>query len=184
MRPLWERIAARRAPPVACATAAIVLLALAGCDSSSSDPASDRPDPLRSDNALLIRDWLLALENGDYRHAADFFAPNALIDQGSGPHRLTTRELAIGFNELLPCRADLVGLRDGPHARQVFATFRLRAGPGGECAGLVRVRYTIENGRFTEWIQRPESGPDSAPAQSASAPRAGYRGAIAPRAPA
>lgn len=160
---------------------AVVLLALSGCDSSSDSPP-ERPDPLHSDNGRLIRDWLMALERNDFEHAADYFAPGALIDQGDGPHRLKTRELAVGFNALLPCRADLIRLSGG--GARVLATFRLRAGPGGGCTGLVKVRYTIRKGKFTEWIQRPDSGPDSDPAQSASAPRGGYRGAAAPRAPA
>lgn len=181
MRPLTDRIAARRAPPVACATA-VVLLALTGCDSSSSDsPPPDRPDPLRSYNGRVIRGWLLALERNDFQQAADYFAPGAVIDQGQGPHRLTTRKLAVNFNALLPCRADLIRLRGGGHAEHVLATFRLRTGPGGECSGLVRVRYTIRKGKFTEWIQRPGSGPESAPARCAAAQPGGCRGAAAPR---
>ena len=182
MRPLAEGIAGRRARPGACATAVVVvsLAALAGCN-SSSEPVPDKPDPLRSYNGRVIRGWLLALERDDFQQAADYFAPGALIDQGR-PYRLKTRELAVNFNALLPCRADLIRLRGG--GSHVLATFRLRTGPGGDCTGLVRVRYTIREGRFTEWIQRPGSGPESAPARSASAPRGGYRGAAAPRAPA
>ena len=158
---------------------AVVLLALSGCDSSSDSPP-ERPDPLHSDNGRVIRDWLMALERNDFEHAADYFAPGALIDQGDGPHRLKTRELAVGFNSLLPCRADLIGLRGG--GARVRATFRLRAGPGGDCSGLVTVRYTIRNGKFTEWIQR-DSGPGSAPPQSSAALPGGCPGAAAPRAP-
>jgi hypothetical protein len=148
----------------------LALIALAGCSSDE-----EKPDPLQSYNGRLIRDWLRAVETRDFQHAADFFALGAVIDQGRGPYRLKTRELAVGFNALLPCRADLIGLRGGGRARRVVATFRLRRGPGGDCTGLVTVRYTIENGKFTEWIQRPDSGPDSAPAQSASAPPGAYR---------
>ncbi|HEY7453056.1 MAG TPA: hypothetical protein VH683_00735 [Thermoleophilaceae bacterium] len=168
MRPLTARIAARRAPPAACATA-VVLLALAGCDSASSDPPpQERPDPLHSYNGRVIRGWLLALERDDFQQAANYFAPGALIDQGQGAHRLTTRELAVNFNSLLPCRADLIRLRGGGHARHVLATFRLRAGPGGDCTGLVRVRYTIVKGKFTEWIQGPDSDSDQpAPSEPA-----------------
>jgi hypothetical protein len=132
---------------------ALLALALAGC---SSDEEKTKPDPLHSYNGRVIRGWLLALERGDFQQAADYFAKDALIDQGRRPYRLRTRDLAINFNALLPCRADLIRLRGGGHARHVLATFRLRAGPGGDCTGLVRVRYTIENGKFTEWIQDPD----------------------------
>ena len=37
--------------------------------------------------------------------------------------------------------------------KQVLATFRLATGPGGPCRGRVEVRYTIVDGKFTEWRQ-------------------------------
>jgi hypothetical protein len=144
---------------------ALLALALAGC---SSDEEKTKPDPLHSYNGRVIRGWLLALERGDFQQAADYFAKDALIDQGRRPYRLRTRDLAINFNALLPCRADLIRLRGGGHARHVLATFRLRAGPGGDCTGLVRVRYTIVKGKFTEWIQGPDSDSDQpAPSEPA-----------------
>jgi hypothetical protein len=135
-----------------------VLLALAGCNSSSDEPdRTVKPDPLHTYNGRVIRGWLLSLERQDYTQAAYYFAPNALIDQGH-PYRLRNRSEAFAFNASLPCRADLVGLKGGGHAHHVLATFRLRKGPGGRCTGLVRVRYTIRKGKFTEWrqLQEPE----------------------------
>ena len=35
----------------------------------------------------------------------------------------------------------------------MLATFRLAPGPGGPCRGRVQVRYTIVDGKFTEWRQ-------------------------------
>jgi hypothetical protein len=129
----------------------VVLLALAGCDSSSPD----KPDPLHSYDGRVIRGWLLSLERQDYEQAAYYFAPNALIDQGR-PYRLRTKSDAFTFNASLPCRADLVDLKgSGAH---VLATFKLREGPGGDCSGRVRVRYTIRKGKFTEWRQLEEPG--------------------------
>jgi hypothetical protein len=139
----------------------VVLLALAGCSSPESGSAPEaKPDPLHSYNGRVIRGWLLSLERQDYAQAAYYFAPNALIDQGH-PYRLKTRSEALQFNASLPCRADLIGMRGGGHAHHVLATFRLRRGPGGKCSGLTRVRYTIENGKFTAWRQLPDSaGPE------------------------
>ena len=134
-----------------CVTA--VLLALAGCNSSSDEP--DKPDPLHTYNGRVIRGWLLSLERQDYTQAAYYFAPNALIDQGH-PYRLRSKSDAFAFNASLPCRADLIRLKGGGHAHHVLATFRLREGPGGPCSGLVRVRYTIRAGKFTEWRQLAE----------------------------
>ena len=139
---------------------AVVLLALTGCNTSSS---SDKPDPLHSYDGRVIRGWLLALERQDYEQAAYYFAPNALIDQGR-PYRLRTKADAFAFNASLPCRADLVRLRGG--GAHVLATFRLREGPGGTCSGLERVRYTIREGKFTEWRQLLDQG-DDAPASPA-----------------
>jgi hypothetical protein len=134
---------------------AVVLLALVGCESSQPD----KPDPLHSYDGRVIRGWLLSLERQDYEQAAYYFAPNALIDQGH-PYRLKTKSDALAFNAGLPCRADLIRLKGG--GVHVLATFRLRAGPGGPCSGLVKVRYTIRKGKFTEWRQLEE--PEGAPA--------------------
>jgi hypothetical protein len=136
VRPPWLRVVV------------LALAVLAGCDSSS-----DRPDPLHSYDGRVIRGWLLSLERQDYEQAAYYFAPGALIDQGH-PYRLKTKAEAFAFNASLPCRADLIRLRGG--GAHVLATFRLREGPGGPCSGLVKVRYTIRKGKFTEWRQLPE----------------------------
>ena len=159
----------------------LALAVLAGCDSESPDRVHVKPDPLHSYNGRVIRGWLLSLERYDYEQAAYYFAPGALIDQGR-PYRLRTPEQAIGFNASLPCRADLVRLRGG--GAHVLATFRIRAGPGGGCSGLVKVRYTIRKGKFTEWRQLPNVRRAPGPPQSAAARPDGCLGAVAPRAPA
>ena len=139
----------------------LAVLALAGCNSSSSDEPDRQADPLHTYNGRVIRGWLLSLERQDYEQAAYYFAPNALIDQGH-PYRLKTKSEAFSFNAGLPCRADLIRMQGGGHAHHVLATFRLREGPGGPCSGLTKVRYTIEKGKFTEWRQLPDSpgGPE------------------------
>lgn len=137
--------------------AALALLALAllsGCDEEQSPQPAPRPQSedkgLRSPEGRMIRDWLLAVKRGDYGHAATFFAPGAIIDQGR-PFRLPNAAAARIFNAGLPCHADLVGLED--EGAKVLATFRLSPGPGGPCRGRVQVRYTIVAGRFKEWRQ-------------------------------
>src|SRR4051794_1736950 len=138
----------------------VVVLTIAGCNSDTAQPTSAKPDPLHTYNGRVIRGWLLSLERQDYTQAAYYFAPHALIDQGH-PYRLKNQSEAFAFNASLPCRADLVDMKGGGHAHHVLATFRLRRGPGGKCSGLTRVRYTIRQGKFTEWRQLPEpSGPE------------------------
>jgi hypothetical protein len=126
--------------------AAIALLAaaaaLAGCH---SQPAPHVESPA----SRLIRDWLMALDHGDYGHAARFFAPGAVIYEGR-PFRLDKPGERRFFNATLPCRANLLGVKHERRGR-VVATFRLKAGPGGACGGLSRIRYRIERGRFTEY---------------------------------
>jgi hypothetical protein len=138
--------------PLCVAALLLALIVPAGCDSSSAE----RPDPLHTYDGRVIRGWLLALDRFDYDQAAYYFAPNALIDQGH-PFRLRTKSQAAAFNASLPCRADLIRLKGAGHAHHVLATFRLREGPGGPCSGLVRVRYTIRDGKFTEWRQLPNA---------------------------
>jgi hypothetical protein len=134
---------------------ALVVVALAGCE-GESEPEPLRP-PVQRGAAYeerVIRGWLLALQRDDYDGAAYYFAPGALIDQGD-PYRLRGRTGARIFNASLPCRADLAGVEDEPGPR-MLASFRLRRGPGGPCSGIVKVRFTIRKGKFTEWRQQPQ----------------------------
>ena len=150
----------------------IVLLALvaalAGCDSDSgpgsggeggepATPQAERPEAprrqgVRSPEGLVIRDWLQALERSDYPRAAMFFVPGALVDQGV-PFRLRSDSAARAFNASLPCRADLAALKS--EGSKVLASFRLRAGPGGPCRGIVKVRFSFRGQRFAEFRQLP-----------------------------
>jgi hypothetical protein len=157
--------------------AVLLLTLLAGCDSSESPP--DEPTGIRSYEGRVIRGWLLALDRQDYTQAAYYFAPNALIDQGR-PFRLRTPAAAVEFNALLPCRADLTRLKD--EGEKVLATFTLREGPGGPCTGIVRVRYTIREGKFTEWRQLPDARPLPAPPRSSASLPGDCRVAAEPRA--
>jgi hypothetical protein len=165
--------------PARLAALLLALIAPAACDSSSDEPQrSARPDPLHSYEGRVIRGWLLSLERQDYDQAASYFAPGAIIDQGR-PYRLRSQAEARNFNALLPCRADLVRLKD--EGARVLATFALREGPGGECSGFVRVRYTIRMGKFTEWRQLPEASPEPDRPRSVAALPGAYRAAAGPR---
>ena len=81
-----------------------------------------------------------------------FFGPGALVDQ-CVPFRLRSDAAARAFNASLPCRADLVALRD--EGEEVLASFRLRTGPGGPCRGMVKVRFSFRGQRFAQFRQLP-----------------------------
>ena len=159
----------RRLERTAAGLGAVVLvaIALAGCD-TSSDEAEPLPPPKQSGAAYekrVIRGWLFALQRDDYDGAAYYFAPHALIDQGH-PYHLGRQFDARSFNASLPCRADLAGVEDEPGAK-MLASFRLRRGPGGPCSGIVKVRFTIREGKFTEWRQLPaEPEPPAGPGEA------------------
>jgi putative membrane protein len=158
----------RRLERTAAGLGAVLLVAamLAGCDLSSDEP--ERVDPLpppkqrgAAYEERVIRGWLLALQRDDYDGAAYYFGAHALIDQGR-PYRLDGESDARAFNASLPCRADLADVEDEPGPK-MLASFRLREGPGGPCSGIVKVRFTIRKGKFTEWRQLPQEEPESSP---------------------
>jgi hypothetical protein len=124
-----------------------------GCDSDEGEAG-----PRRSPGFVekrVVREWITALNGGDVNKAARYFAKGAIVDQGR-PIRLPTAAAARFFNASLPCRADLVEVKDEPGPK-ALASFRLRAGPGGPCEGTAQVRVTVEHGRFTVWRQLPET---------------------------
>jgi hypothetical protein len=136
--------------------AAIALVAAA----AASGGCGSHPAPhVESPATRLIRDWLMALDHGDYGHAATFFAPGALVHEGR-TFRLDKPGERRFFNATLPCRADLLGVTPGRQGR-VVATFRLKTGPGGACEGLSRISYRIERGRFTEYRLLGPPGPQA-----------------------
>ena len=140
-------------------TALLLLAGIAlvgGCDDHEDDRSSLPPPKQRGAayEERVIRGWLLALGRDDYEQAAYYFAPHALIDQGD-PFRLNGVSEARAFNASLPCRADLVGVKDEPGAPP-RATFSLGAGAGGVISGRGKVRLTVVNGKFTKWVQFPE----------------------------
>jgi hypothetical protein len=147
------------------AIVALLLLAVSACDEDEESQPDPPPPPVQRGaeyEKRVIRGWLLALSRDDYVGAADFFAVGAIIDQGD-PFRLPSPAAARIFNASLPCRADLAGVEDEPGPKSL-ASFRLREGPGGPCSGIVKVRFTIREGKFTEWRQLPEEPEPTGPA--------------------
>ncbi|MGI8441308.1 MAG: nuclear transport factor 2 family protein [Thermoleophilaceae bacterium] len=125
---------------------AVLLGTLAGCG------AEERTE----DPEAAIRGWSRAVNAGDYERAGAFFAPDAVVEQAEET-RLRTPADAARFSASLPCRADVT--RVVPEERASVATFRLREGRGGPCRGDAKVRFTVRDGKMTEWRQLPEAPP-------------------------
>ncbi len=106
--------------------------------------------------AEAIRAWSTALNDEDYEKAASYFAEGAIVEQ-TEEVRLTDRDAAVAFNRSLPCKADVTDIED--EGDTILAAFRLRRGPGGGCEGGARVRFSFEDGKFSEWRQLAEPPP-------------------------
>jgi hypothetical protein len=146
---------------------AALALVLAGCgDDAGIDEqrrqgdaaAADRrggPAPGQGEHERVIRGWNQAVNLGRYDRAADFFAPDAVVEQ-LVEITLDTRADAIAFNRSLPCRADVTDV-EREDADSTIAAFSLREGRTGECeeGGSARVRFVIRDGEIEEWRQLP-----------------------------
>ena len=115
----------------------VALALMAGCDDDASEPAP-APEPqveqgLRSPEGVMIRDWLMAVQRGDYAQAASFFVRGAIIDQGR-PFRLRDAAAARLFNAGLPCYAVLLELASarGLELTERRAARAVASGRGGE----------------------------------------------------
>jgi hypothetical protein len=143
---------------VAGLAAALAVVVLAGCDDTKkSKPGPPKPDYALADEAV-VRLWTKALYDGHYRRAASFFAPRAIVQQGT-TRVLKTRAEAIAFNRSLTCRAT-VGSIHHEKNRVLLVRFNLGPGPGGGCSegGTARVRFFIRGGLIETWHQLPEPG--------------------------
>jgi limonene-1,2-epoxide hydrolase len=104
----------------------------AGCGGSSPSAES------------VVRAWSQALNMDDNRGAANLFAPNAEIVQGTRVLRLRTHADAVAWNSALPCSGEIVAIRS--HGQTATATFRLGDrqhsrcdGPGQRATAIFRV---------------------------------------------
>lgn len=140
--------------------AALLLMTLLGVGCNSEEEPTPVSSPASAEERV-VREWITALNRGDYEAAARYFAKGAIVDQGR-PIKLPNAAAARFFNASLPCRAQLVGVEDEPGPR-ALASFTLSEGPGGPCEGRARVRVTIKGGLFTEWRQLPQGPEPSGP---------------------
>ena len=127
---------------------ALILLASCGGGDSSDDEHAQLG---------VIEGWVEALAGGDVGAAAGYFAVPSVVENGTPPLTLRSREDVQAFNRSLPCGATLV--KALPRGRLIVATFRLRERPGGDCGDgvglLARTAFLIRDGKIAEWRRLP-----------------------------
>jgi hypothetical protein len=149
---------------VIAAVAALGVLALAGCGSSSDqDSVTGDAD---ADAVQVIRSWADELRAGDVTAASERFALPSVVQNGTPPLRLTNRRQVEIFNQSLPCGAKLTeAISSGKYT---IATFELTERPGpGSCDGGVgdtaKTAFVIHDDHITEWRRVVDQGAPTEP---------------------
>jgi limonene-1,2-epoxide hydrolase len=135
----------------------------AGCGgSSSSDKSNTVAGNANADAVQVIRSWADELRSGDISAASDRFSIPTVVQNGTAPLTLTTRQAIEVFNQSLPCGARLTAATDA--GRYTVATFVLTERPGpGRCGSGVgdaaKTAFVIHNGHIVEWRRVVDSEP-------------------------
>jgi hypothetical protein len=141
--------------------AALGLIALSGCGSSGDHGTTTIPGGADSGDVQVIKRWADELRGGDIIAASERFAIPSIIQNGTGPFRLTSRRGVEAFNRSLPCGARLTAATAS--GRYTIATFELTERPGeGECGKGVgeqaKTAFVIQNGLITQWLRVVDQG--------------------------
>ena len=121
---------------------ALLAVALAGPASAAASPSQ------------VVRAWSRALNANDNEHAARLFAPNARVIQPGVDVRLRTHEIAVAFNDALPCAGRIVAI--SVHGERATATFVLGRRPKHVCDGLgqkAAALFVVHAGKIVRWQQ-------------------------------
>jgi hypothetical protein len=128
--------------------------------------------PAKSESVRVIRRWLRALDRGDVRRAAHYFAlPSKFQNTGTPVLHIDSDQERIAVNLSLTCGAKAE--RTGGAGAYTIVFFRLveRGGPGGGCGagtgGTARGAILVSGGLIREWYRLPD-GPSAAPDQPGS----------------
>jgi hypothetical protein len=137
----------------ALALGAVLVVAAAG---SGAAAATATP-------AQVVRAWSKALNANENVAAANLFAHDALIVEGSMSVPLSSHALAVRFNDSLPCAGRIAAL--DVKGSSVTATFVLGHrpkhtcdGPGAKAAAL----FVVKKGKIVRWERVPVPKPKSA----------------------
>jgi hypothetical protein len=128
--------------------------------------------PAHRSSTRVIRRWLAALDRGDVRRAAHFFAlPSKFQNAGTPVLHIDNEDERIAINLSLTCGAKAE--RTGGAGAYTIVLFRLveRSGPGGGCGagigGTARGAILVSGGLIREWYRLPD-GPATVPDQPGS----------------
>ena len=107
--------------------------------------------------AAVVRAWSAAVNRGDNQAAANLFAKNAVVAQGSYILPLKTHRLAVLWNTGLPCAGHILSITVRKNVAD--ATFRLSdRSPVQRCDApgtKVRAAFTVQNGKIAAFVQLP-----------------------------
>jgi hypothetical protein len=153
------------------AIAAVVTLsvvAFSGCGSSHQQ--STVPGGANADAVRVIKGWADQLRAGNVQVASELFALPTIVQNGTGPLRLTDRGQVEAFNQSLPCGAKLTEAVSS--GKYTIATFVLTERPGpGQCGrgvgATAKTAFVIHNNLITEWRRVVDQGPAAQPQSTA-----------------
>ena len=112
----------------------------------------------------VVRAWSKALNANNNVGAAKLFAPGARVIQPGVDVALTSRALALAFNESLPCAGKIV--RITVKGNRATATFVLGERPKHRCdapGAKAAAVFTVQRGKIVRWQQVPVPSAPSAP---------------------
>jgi limonene-1,2-epoxide hydrolase len=135
------------------ALAAALAVAAAGAAAASS---AEKP-------TAVVRAWSKALNTNNNEAAARLFAMSARIVQPGLDVRLMNHDVAVGFNDSLPCAGRITRL--DVKGNQIVATFVLGERPKHHCDApgvKAAALFVIHKGKITLWAQVPVP-PDKRP---------------------
>jgi hypothetical protein len=125
----------------------------------------------------VIRRWLRALDRGDVRRAAHYFAlPSVFQNTGTPVLHIDNEEERIAINLSLTCGARAE--KTGGAGAYTIVLFRLieRPGPGGGCGpgtgGTARGAILVSGGLIREWYRLPDEPDADQAAPDTSGPSA------------
>jgi hypothetical protein len=128
--------------------------ALSGCGSSDKEATTTIGGGADPATVQVIKGWADELRAGDVAAASERFAIPTVVQNGTPPLRLTSRDQIEAFNRSLPCGARLT--EAVAVDRFTIATFKLTERPGaGECGngegGTAKTAFVVRKGLITQW---------------------------------
>jgi hypothetical protein len=123
--------------------------------------------PAHRSSTRVIRRWLAALDRGDVRRAAHYFALPSKFQNATPVLTVNTERERIAVNMSLSCGA--VATKMGGAGAFTIVTFKLTQRPGGDCGtgvgGTARGAIRVERRMIKEWYRLPDE-PDGQQAAS------------------